>query len=112
MLEAKLGTPGGEGIGSLRTLRRIKLGMDGSSPDRCGCTLVGVVEPAVAISCFRLPTTMSSALRASRSAVVSLELDWASCRSVVVREKYVRPKAVASTTKARTMISAAPLDAR
>src|SRR5438046_9718328 len=53
---------------------------------------------------------MSSALRAKRSCEVSLKLDWASCRSVVVREKYANTRPVRRTTKARTMIRAAPFE--
>lgn len=68
--DARLGGAG-NGILSDRTLRRIKFGMVGIEPElafglRCGPILArwgGV--PAVAISCLKSLTIMSSALRAS-----------------------------------------------
>ena len=108
----------GQGITSELTLRRIRFGIAGS-PLRIGTTLAGDFgiqrglkncEP-LKISRLRSPTTIFKAFRASRSASVSWKLVCASCRSVVVRDRYATDRPVRMTTKARTIISAAALDA-
>ena len=102
--EARLPTAGpvtesGHQEDSERTLRRMKFGIAGVVPGvgvglYIGTTLAGdlgiktvvTLEP-LTISCLKSPMTISKALRASRSASVSWKLVWASCRSVVARER-------------------------
>ena len=96
--EPRLPTAGAVIPGSPLTLIRIKFGI-GVGLFRIGTTLAGEVglktvvpatfktlEPFL-ISCLKSPMTISKALRASRSASVSWKLVWASCRSVVARER-------------------------
>src|ERR1700739_4172865 len=84
--EARLGTAGGSML-SDRALLRTKLGIAGIEPGaglglRCGpmLELVGGI-PAVAISCLKSATTMSSAARANWSDLALLKLICATWRS-------------------------------